>query len=98
MRSKTSKKPNGTSSGKSSESDLDAAASSYRESQKPKCVTCQNRAATEKIREYVQRVDAGTLNLPVPGLLGVLRGERYGYKHDMNALYRHIRNCVRGRG
>jgi hypothetical protein len=52
----------------------------------------------EVIRDYVKRVDAGTLALPVPGLLGVLRGEKYRYPHSLNALYRHIRQCERGRG
>jgi hypothetical protein len=99
MTSRISKRRSGTSGEKSSGDDLlDSAAAAYRAAQKPKCVTCQDPKVREVIRDYVKRVDAGTLALPVPGLLGVLRGEKYRYPHSLNALYRHIRQCERGRG
>lgn len=100
MTSRISKKPSGTSSEKSSaaaRSDLDEAAIRYKGTLQPRCVTCRNVAASEKIREYVKRVDAGTLNLPVPGLLRVLQANHH-YQFGLNALYRHIRECVRARG
>lgn len=99
MSSKTSEKRKPTLDLKSiASSDLDSAAVAYRSSQKPKCVTCQDPSVRAIIHEYVSRVDAGTLSLPVPGLLDVLRGEKYRYPHSLNALYRHIRQCERGRG
>lgn len=99
MTSRISKRQGGTSQERSSGDDLLAsAAAAYRAAQKPKCVTCQDPKVRAVIREYVTRVDAGALSLPVPGLLGVLRGEKYKYPHSLNALYRHIRECERRRG